>query len=978
MVVTMSMKKKPNQSTTDGGRITEKNSDLTTDDEIMGDELAENTDDDEDHGIELPRLPRVAGSTSGLNAVLQLLWQVNANTNRDMTTESSCSKVLRVMDDPTQRQELRKALSELIGDLPQLHDDAHEILKLLLLQLDTSELGISYIQQQLCSQCRTTKRTELRETVEQIPIKAEESIELAWKKYQQSVETTCYCDTCGEQQPHQKRKSIAPHTAMPNLLLVNFRQFEGGTRRALPLVVGQEPVELIVSEQRYLPWHFVIHDGKSIDDGHYFNMHRDISTFNKFTKIDDDNKPVTQYNSMQQMYEQHPQAVPYIVLYVRYEHFVQQRQWCRTQIYHMEDVQGVLEQEGLDVAAPLPLIVGEDEDVEELNGRRYFTLRFSDSTHRLLRCSRMPEQHNDCDTYVLVDRFHGELTFKCQHPDCRAQLHYQWPKITRSTPLSLEKWTRSLIIAKAPTAKISMSPTVPLAQHIAPLVKKSVAWDVEQDIWRVYEPEKGTWTKASLHTVGLKLRQALIDQLNDANDGWVQSTRSLPVGDLQQIFRQVHEAYNPERCIAKLRQLKEWVALFPSLLAVEEEIWDSYVEGYLPVRNCLLHFQRDGAVVALAYSPEHYVRDERTGGTAVWRGLDYTSAVLEDIMSQWWTKEQRQSWLEAIAYGLSRLSLSEVFFVLNGMPSTAKSTVIKYLRVCFGHANVMITDASLITYGANVKQHHSSSSHNSNEMACFDKAIVVTSEPPTDAYFHQAKIKNMTGDDQSGRAAHQHKVISTPRRFTFIVACNTIPNMEDGADVAMASRMQILRSTNTFIRNEKHQKDLEKMMSREDRKNVKWIHADESKVNELLESTDAASALLAAIAHSWKRYRETKRFTQSPDAKHIADNYFKSQRSTTSDSILPYFQKRLVSDPVNNISKQDLFNDYCTWYDREAEEHGATGPKVFEPHTFHRRISKLAQHWPQYSSTYRPSTQGKKGPYSHRAIRFREKGELQL
>ncbi len=470
-----------------------------------------------------------------------------------------------------------------------------------------------------------------------------------------------------------------------------------------------------------------------------------------------------------------------------------------------------------------------------------------------------------------------------------------------------------------------------LALYIAPEAKQVVAFDIEGDA-RVFQSQLGTWLKQSKPMGAYQaLRRTLVNHIDSIIANTRSRSRMWPTGKspvksaAEKWIRSLQRAIQDT---GKTLWMQHFGAQFTSLLLVRKEVWESHFKGFLPLRNALVEFKTDASeepIVVHQYSWHQYVRSEYQCDV-IWRP-EARSELLVSAMAQWWTTDQVLPWLQAVAYALSRSACMEKFFVIQALPSTAKSTFFSLLKCIFGDSNVFIHPRTeLITQKAGARTfNNGGQGHDSACISMYDKAIVQFNEPDQGSLFRQGLLKKLSGDDQAGRRAYSANTQSYNRCFTMFILCNAAPLPEDPGDDALRRRMNFLTSNRVFYGSEEKKQKLLSMMSDAEVKSTALIPADPGVIKRLKEDGDAHSYLVLLLACAWKILiqEQQKTFLESPQAAQLRKDYW-SAAVPDEDMVSRFLEDsvELTSSPMAHIPHATLFRVYCAWFNKQLEQRG--------------------------------------------------------
>lgn len=555
-------------------------------------------------------------------------------------------------------------------------------------------------------------------------------------------------------------------------------------------------------------------------------------------------------------------------------------------------------------------------------------------------CPRNNSHGNLTHGEIEFTRSTGMMKLKCTTKECNEE-DFPWPE-TPMEPDSIgidtlfQQITRNGLVNHADIASI-----------VAKDARSRVAFEEGSQTWRVFDQKRGTWAKALKPTAGIQLRDCLVERLTKlAQKCSDRASLILPSGKARQNALYYNEQI--QKLIAKTgaqKFLNEFRPMFEGLLSVKQQEWESHFRGYFPVANALLKFDSSSGIVSpLAYTPEMFVRQEYQTGL-IWKNTDMRDTegarMLESVFNQWWKPEERKSWLEFIAYGMSRTAFSEKYFVLEGGPGTAKSSLLKMLKQWLGDANVLARSPSLLVQKVSAARNQKDDDGNGHDSALLsfcDKAFVFLKEAEQGTVWRQGKLKDLTGDDQSGRAAHSPNITSFTRSYVIGLLTNYVPVPEDPTDTALIRREERITATNVFITDERHKQTVLSKMTPEQRENANFVMANSDVLHTLFVDKDAQSQFLSLVSEAWKRLvvDQKKQFYCAPIATERRKQYWQSVQRDQ-DSAVAFFSQCLeVGSEDTSIPKKHIWLAYLRWFNIEKERNNVSDGPVSETAFFKR------------------------------------------
>ncbi len=552
-------------------------------------------------------------------------------------------------------------------------------------------------------------------------------------------------------------------------------------------------------------------------------------------------------------------------------------------------------------------------------------------------CPRTGRVHANNTFVVRIDRVIREITPMCLDPECK-DTNFAWPtEYVGPVGGGGGALCRILIESK-------MQNHLEIARLIAPSVRSTLAYCGGNKNWRFYE--NGTWRLSLSHSkpqtlIGNVLAEAIKDLVAEAKV----IQRDLPlkseamkksIETVTQLLSFVHHAGNRSF-------LMHLTSMLEPFCEVDDEKWDSYFSGYLPVKNCLLKFcVTSGAVIPLEYRPDMFVRYEYQA-QITWDSTAPAHAGLDNLFNDWWDETERPAMLQVTVYALSRTGILEVMIWMWGPPSSAKSSFMNLLRSWFGPNNVFVhTSPALIVQKKGTRAHDDDGKgHDSSLMACFNKAMVSFPEPDSDTILRDAAVKRMTGDTQAGREAHSKTVETCKRTYTPVSPCNFIPWPMNPSDIAIRRRTYVATSHRVFFTSEAHKQEVMSRMSEEQLKHAHPVEADPTKVPAVQNDPTAATHFLNLLAREWRTFivNQNRKFVPSELATKVLDRFW-SNFKLDQDSIVAFLSTQVEFRAGAYLPKKNLWLAYNAWYSWTSRINGAPGVWIKSEHAFKTRVTK--------------------------------------
>jgi hypothetical protein len=221
---------------------------------------------------------------------------------------------------------------------------------------------------------------------------------------------------------------------------------------------------------------------------------------------------------------------------------------------------------------------------------------------------------------------------------------------------------------------------------------------------------------------------------------------------------------------------------------------------------------------------------------------------------------------------------------------------------------------------------------------------VFLKEPEPGSYWRQGKLKDMTGDEQSGRNAHCPDTKSTKRSFVIGTIGNFVPLPEEPSDQALRRRVEWITTTNVFITDDRHKEEVVKQMSAETVSTASFKKADKNVLKKVMANPLCKSYFLVLIAQAWKRLIvvQKMRFYSSPAAAVRLEQYWKYVQDDQ-DSAVGFFNQCLTVSTHCVTPKVTLLAAYKSWFQAEKRTNGLPGDRVHDL-TFFKRLKDYYQH----------------------------------
>lgn len=468
-----------------------------------------------------------------------------------------------------------------------------------------------------------------------------------------------------------------------------------------------------------------------------------------------------------------------------------------------------------------------------------------------------------------------------------------------------------------------------IAQGIAAEIRKQLVFDGKA--WRSYRAETGCWHQCE--------------------------TRATPIDAVFELLQSALERLHPDdeddvSLVLKARSMVGNTAVLSGICNmlehgafVSKDKWTSHFQGYLPVQNKLLQFCST-TVIAHDYRPDHYIRAEYQATFVYWNPDAPACAQLEALLNSWWDPTERNAWLQALAYALSRCAFAEKFFLGYGPPGSSKSRLLEMLQKWFGQENIFSHEnaAYVVQNNPYARTHdEDGNAHNTALVTCFNKALVVYPEPSDKAVFRDARIKTMTGDIQTARVAHDPVIRSVPRSYTPLMLTNYLPRPSNPSDTAIMSRIEILTMHRVFYRNEQHKQELLKKMTPEQQQEAQMRPADTNVVDAVIKSPEAATAFLNLLAAAWYQLNvvNKRQFQPSDLAKTVAKSYW-STVTTEGDSVDTFLTEQVhLENSAAILPKKNLWLAYKAWHAWYTNINGSPGPIAKSDDSFKKRVRRF-------------------------------------
>ena len=544
------------------------------------------------------------------------------------------------------------------------------------------------------------------------------------------------------------------------------------------------------------------------------------------------------------------------------------------------------------------------------------------------KCERtLSHESGHGESFAKHDILMGRTWCICSNLECQNDKSFDWPCVEDEEHALLRRLFAVKYSGRRPPRKKQkgeeQGPWRWDGRHLAlamiPVLESAIAWDIEESSWRVWTGcgwQKDCARQASaidvlanaLHKHLGQLDETLSADLESMRDGTNMGASLRNEADVREAQRACQKLLERSGQMVFVREVLAWVQ---PRLGVESEKWNRRLKGCLPVRQGLLQWAVEGKDL-VRFEPhafDAWVRAERIMPVD-WRGPEHGDARLNDLLGAWFRDdEQRESWLQTMAYALSRTATREVFVTVVGPPSCGKSSFFRLIQAVFGTESVLMRpDCSMVARPARATRtlDTGGTGHDTNAMACWTRALAVFCEPRADSVLRQAQLKSWTGDDVSGRLAHSATVRSMPRVFTPFLVGNCIPKLEDATDQALKRRHHMLEMGTVFAFNTSGDGATKAARPAD----MEYCMNDQS----------VASALLALMSQAWVSLVHGKfQLPETDRARALKEDYWKeaSQRATPIDV---FVEVAIRFEAGTKTRKAEVFEKYKSWCaDKEVQ-----------------------------------------------------------
>lgn len=243
---------------------------------------------------------------------------------------------------------------------------------------------------------------------------------------------------------------------------------------------------------------------------------------------------------------------------------------------------------------------------------------------------------------------------------------------------------------------------------------------------------------------------------------------------------------------------------------------------------------------------------------------------------------------QAGGYTLTGDTREQVFFILYGLGSNGKSTLIEALREIMG-------DYQTKTQTDTLTEKRSPSSGPNNDIAALHGARFVSAiEANANRKLAESLVKELTGDDTvTARFLHKEFFEFKPQ-FKLWLACNHAPKIE-GQDAGIWRRVRVIPFNVRFYRPEE---------------SATGPYRDGTLKDRLREEYSGVLSWLVQGCLDWQRYG-----LSSPESVMAAT----SEQRTTMDPLGGFFAEYCVINPKCQVQATELYQEYLKWSDATRE-----------------------------------------------------------
>lgn len=295
---------------------------------------------------------------------------------------------------------------------------------------------------------------------------------------------------------------------------------------------------------------------------------------------------------------------------------------------------------------------------------------------------------------------------------------------------------------------------------------------------------------------------------------------------------------------------------------------------------------------------------------------------IEDYFKQVLTNnEKRNFFLSLIASCLEGGNLHQIFPILTGSGSNAKSLTMEFIEDTFGNKYFGKISPAFLT-----QERNKSSSASPEYYACVDKRIISFEEPDQGRELNTAIIKEITGGSKtSSRTLYQSTMTIKTPQFTPFLICNDIPPIKS-KDGGTWRRVCVIKFDSKFVDNP-------------DDDQYRYV-PNVFKVNRNLknEMKDWYEPFIYLLINKYyRKYVESNRQLEFPECVQATTDSFKYENNIYSKFIKECL---IIGSPNDKINLTDMYRKFDEWFTANNDDEEASKPKRNE---FKKHFESLDQ-----------------------------------
>jgi len=303
--------------------------------------------------------------------------------------------------------------------------------------------------------------------------------------------------------------------------------------------------------------------------------------------------------------------------------------------------------------------------------------------------------------------------------------------------------------------------------------------------------------------------------------------------------------------------------------------------------------------------------------------LDHPKIIeIEEYFKQVLTNnEKRNFFLTLTASCLEGGNLHQIFPILTGSGSNAKSLTMEFIEDTFGNKYFGKISPAFLT-----QERNKSSSASPEYYACIDKRIISFEEPDQGKDLNTAIIKEMTGGSKmSSRTLYQSNMTIKTPQFTPFLICNDIPPIKS-KDGGIWRRVCVIKFDSKFVDNPED--DQYRYVP-----NVFKINRNLK--NEMKDWYEPFIYLL--INKYYRNYVNNNRKLEFPECVQATTDSFKYDNNIYSKFIKECL---IIGSPNDRINLTDMYRKFDEWFIVNNDDEEASKPKRNE---FKKHFESLDQ-----------------------------------